>query len=368
MSWKEVKMWMEIARRILLPQAPDLAGVARQTANSVLTLHDILYSWLRLSDRRRTFCGASLIARRPSAPQPAPLVRAGGARGVCASQMPPFLEYPPLPVSPLSGIAHARRQSLLSRGYRARARFTLGDREARMMFGVGGARKALQSALALLISQSMSATPEGDSYRASAFSVPNVRRTRLRRDPPQLLPYCQVLDDSGRDLGRRAVIPRRIREAVGEARSVPRPAEIPPSPASFAVPCRGSNGGSVADSHSPVTHKAHPAVLLVPDAASLFSLLVCRAGLDGDGRLIFPSLSAPAPVFMQLSSGVALVCRAEDDARSISSACFPLQRILIHLLFLAARCALPPPPLDQTQMRRVRTLGFHTAWVRAYAS
>jgi hypothetical protein len=79
-----------------------------------------------------------------------------------------------------------------------------------MMFGVGGG-KALQSALALLISQAMSAPPEGDrcvfrpsvlallghslsiSYRASAFSVPNVRCTRLRRDPPQLLPYCQVL-------------------------------------------------------------------------------------------------------------------------------------------------------------------------------
>jgi hypothetical protein len=71
---------------------------------------------------------------------------------------------------------------------------------------------------------------------------------------------------------------------------------------------------------------------------------------------------------MQLSSGVALVCRAEDDERSIWYPCFPLQWILIHLLFLAARCALPPPPLDQTQMRRVRTFGFHTAWVRAYAS
>lgn len=105
-------------RPILLPQASDLAGVARQTANSVFTLHNTLYSWLRLSDRRRTF---SLIARRPSAPQPAPLVRAGGARGVCTSQMPPFLEYPPLPVSPLSGIAHARRQSLLTRDYRAGA-------------------------------------------------------------------------------------------------------------------------------------------------------------------------------------------------------------------------------------------------------
>jgi hypothetical protein len=33
----------------------------------------------------------------------------------------------------------------------------------------------------------------------------------------------------------------------------------------------------------PLTHKAHPAVLLVPDAASLFFLLVCRAGLDGMG-------------------------------------------------------------------------------------
>jgi hypothetical protein len=41
----------------------------------------------------------------------------------------------------------------------------------------------------------------------------------------------------------------------------------------------------------PLIHKVHPAVLLVPDAASLLSLLACGAGLAVDERLLFPWLS-----------------------------------------------------------------------------
>ncbi|KAJ7853927.1 hypothetical protein B0H13DRAFT_2283963 [Mycena leptocephala] len=106
--------------------------------------------------------------------------------------------------------------------------------------------------------------------------------------------------------GQERVSPGRNREAVGEARCAPRPADLPPNLPASPYPAAdvvAGVGGVVGLTECTIRMRedgrypgfsfirARPAVLLVPDAASLLSLLACGAGLAVDERLLFPWLS-----------------------------------------------------------------------------